>query len=268
MPEGSTGASRRRERNVRAAENSKARCQQGAQYKREDQDVYRGHRSRRDKDAREHEQRADDDAGKHVEPCPVNPGPEHVRVVAEHDQEDGHARQQHAGQRLDAHGDDSERGVGDEHDAGGEQRQGREDDVEELRLPEGAVQRVTHPERVAERVGGRQRHRLGADDRGAEQDDGEEHGSRSADRAGETARDAVGVLEVAVMRCSVEGEGGRDHQGRGADDDEDRADDRVGALVVDPARRDPLVDHVRLLEEELPGRHGRPDDGDDEQGRG
>ena len=37
-------------------------------------------------------------------------------------------------------------------------------------------------------------------------------------------------------------------------------DHRVQPLVVDPPRRDALVDDVRLLKEELPGSHGRAHD--------
>ncbi len=59
---------------------------------------------------------------------------------------------------------------------------------------------------------------------------------------------------------------------RGNRDDRDRADDHqrdaepeVRPLILDEARRDPLVDDVALLEEELPGRDGRADEADDEQ---
>ena len=44
-------------------------------------------------------------------------------------------------------------------------------------------------------------------------------------------------------------------------------DHGVDPLVVDPARRDPLVDDVGLLEEQLPGGHRGADDGDDQQHR-
>ena len=45
------------------------------------------------------------------------------------------------------------------------------------------------------------------------------------------------------------------------------ADHGVGSFVADEAGRDALVHDVGLLEEELPGGDGRPDDGDDEQHR-
>ena len=63
-------------------------------------------------------------------------------------------------------------------------------------------------------------------------------------------------------KAAVTTKGGR------RDHDDDRADEGVGPLVVDPARRDPLVDDVGLLEEQLPGRDRRADDGDDQQHRG
>src|SRR4029077_13477736 len=43
------------------------------------------------------------------------------------------------------------------------------------------------------------------------------------------------------------------------------ADPEVHALVADEARRYPLVDHVALLEEQLPRSHRRADDRDDQQ---
>ena len=61
---------------------------------------------------------------------------------------------------------------------------------------------------------------------------------------------------------SRRGEGDDRHR---ADDDEPDAKPEVQPLVADEARRDALVDHVALLEEELPGRDRRADETDDEQ---
>ena len=59
--------------------------------------------------------------------------------------------------------------------------------------------------------------------------------------------------------------GGKAHHRDSADNDESDADPQVDALVFDEARGDALVDHVALLEEQLPGRDGGADDSDDEQ---
>src|SRR5438105_12958413 len=84
---------------------------------------------------------------------------------------------------------------------------------------------------------------------------------------GQTGRDRLSVDEVPGFRSAWKRGSRGDHDGRGPDDDDQRADDRVGALVWNPARRDPLVDDVRLLKEQLPRRHRGADDGDDEEHR-
>src|ERR1700694_1866431 len=50
-----------------------------------------------------------------------------------------------------------------------------------------------------------------------------------------------------------------------SDDDESDPQPKVYALILDETGGDALVDDVALLKEELPGRHGRPDNRDDEQ---
>jgi hypothetical protein len=77
--------------------------------------------------------------------------------------------------------------------------------------------------------------------------------------------DRAGVLEVAELRSTGEGRRREHHHGDGADHDDGDADPQIDALVADEARRDALVDDVALLKEELPGRHCRADDGDDQQ---
>src|SRR6202043_2162949 len=62
-----------------------------------------------------------------------------------------------------------------------------------------------------------------------------------------------------------EGGGGRADPGRRPEDYYYDADPQVGLLVAHEPRRDPLVDHVGLLEEQLPGRDRGADDPDDEQ---
>ena len=74
-----------------------------------------------------------------------------------------------------------------------------------------AVQRMLDAEDVAEGVGGRQRHRGGADDRGVEQHDGEQG--------------AGGVTQVAARPwatppASVKWPAGRAGEGEGGGDDE------------------------------------------------
>ena len=71
-------------------------------------------------------------------------------------------------------------------------------------------------------------------------------------------RDAVsqpgGVGEVPRGRGPGEGGGGSAHQRGRADHDDHDADPQVDLLVADEPRRDPLVNHVGLLEEQLPAR--------------
>src|SRR6202022_418190 len=43
------------------------------------------------------------------------------------------------------------------------------------------------------------------------------------------------------------------------------ADHEIDALILDETRRDPFVDDIALLKEQLPGRDRGADDGDDEQ---
>ena len=81
----------------------------------------------------------------------------------------------------------------------------------------------------------------------------------------DSARDRAGVGEVAEFRFAVESRGGEGHHRHRADDHQHDAEPQVGLFVVDEARRDALVDDIALLEEELPGRDRRADDGDDEQ---
>ena len=59
--------------------------------------------------------------------------------------------------------------------------------------------------------------------------------------------------------------GGDRHQRHSANRDEDDADPQICALIRDEARGNSLVDDVALLKEQLPGRHGRADDRDDQQ---
>jgi len=73
------------------------------------------------------------------------------------------------------------------------------------------------------------------------------------------------VGEPSEVRAPGERERRDRDQRAGADHDDDGADHRVEALVVDPAWRDPLVDDVRLLEEQLPRGDRGADDRDDQQ---
>jgi len=68
-------------------------------------------------------------------------------------------------------------------------------------------------------------------------------------------------------RLVPEGKGRRHQERSGRDHHDERAEDGIGPFVVDPAWRDPLVDDVGLLEEQLPGRNRRSDDGDDQEHR-
>ena len=72
------------------------------------------------------------------------------------------------------------------------------------------------------------------------------------------------IGEIAELRRAGESRGREGHHRDRADDDERDADPQIDPLVADEARRDALVDHIALLEEQLPGRHGGADDGDDQ----
>ena len=77
--------------------------------------------------------------------------------------------------------------------------------------------------------------------------------------------DGARVGEIAELRSSGESRRGHGDNRRRADDDEPDAEPKVQPLVADEARRDALVDHVALLEEELPGRDRCADETDDQQ---
>jgi hypothetical protein len=120
-------------------------------------------------------------------------------------------------------------------------------------------------EHVADRVGGRQRHCRGADDAGVEQRQREQHRGDLPGVPVEAEGDASGITERANFRMAGKGPCGDRHQRDGADRDEDNADPQIGALMRDEARGNSLVDDVALLKEQLPGCHGRADDGDDQR---
>ena len=60
---------------------------------------------------------------------------------------------------------------------------------------------------------------------------------------------------------------GHGHQRTRTNDHDERTQNGVDALVVQPARRDVLIDNVGLLKVELPGSHGGANDGDDQEHR-
>jgi len=126
----------------------------------------------------------------------VDPAAEHVFVVAQQQQEQCGAREQHAREDLDVFGHESERRARDEDDRRGD------DDLEGVKAVEAlgvfgfAVQRVFHTEAVAERVRGRQGHRAGADDGRVDQQDRHERARRIADGVGERVGDAARVRVV------------------------------------------------------------------------
>jgi len=81
----------------------------------------------------------------------------------------------------------------------------------------------------------------------------------------EAGSDASGIAEPAEFGMTGKGCGGGPHQGDGVDRHEHDADPQIRTLVLNETRRDALVDDVALLEKQLPGRHCRADDGDDQQ---
>jgi hypothetical protein len=76
---------------------------------------------------------------------------------------------------------------------------------------------------------------------------------RQAERVGEMPREGGAAHRV----------GTDDHQRSRARHRDQRAEERVRALIADEPRRDALVDHVGLLEEQVPGRHRGAHDRDE-----
>ena len=83
--------------------------------------------------------------------------------------------------------------------------------------------------------------------------------------ARESLRHLEAAAEVAEIAGAAEGGRGRHHDRRRSDHHHDRTQHRVGLFVVKPSRGDALVNHIRLLEEELPRRDCGADDGEDHQ---
>ena len=221
---------------------------------------------RRHQDARQQEQHVDDDPGNDVEPARVHPRAEHLAVIAQQEQENARARQQQPSQGLHRCGDKTQRRPGDEgHDRCDDNHRGVRG-VELLGFAKTAVQGVPQVEHVAEGVTGRESDGGRPDDAGVQQHDREDRPEQVAVRT-EQAGDPAGVGELPGGSGAASRPRGSDHQAGGADDHHHRAQDRVHPLVADESRRDPLVDDVGLLEEQLPRRDGRPDDGDDQQDR-
>jgi len=120
-------------------------------------------------------------------------------------------------------------------------------------------------EDITDRIGGRQRHRRGADDAGIEEGQCKQHRGDLPGISFEADSDAPGIAERAEFGAPGKGCGGERHQRHRTDGYERDADPQIGALVGDEARRDALVDDIALLKEQLPGRHCGTDDGNDKQ---
>ncbi len=188
-----------------------------------------------------------------------------MTVVAEQQQEHRCTRQQHAGQGLHRVGEQSERRARRQHQHGSEHDQPAIDAIEAFGVPRLAVQRVLDREHVADRISRGEGDRCRADDAGIQQCDGKQHRRQPAGIFFKSDRGPQGVGVVAEFRGpGKHRRAERDHRDR-ADHDEHNADAQVHPLIADEARRDPLVDDVALLEEQLPRRHGGADDGNDQQ---
>src|SRR5665647_2131825 len=216
-------------------------------------------------DGREHHQDCDHRAAEHVHATSVHPRSEHSAVVAQQEQEHGGRGEQDPSESLHAFGQQPQRAARDDDDHRGGQQQAGEDGVEGLGLRGPTVQGVAQAQDVTERVGGGQPDGCGADDRGVDQGDREQHPSPvpgvGSQAFGHTQR--VGVVAfpcgTGKRRC---GEG---HHRCGTNYHEDDAEPQVDPLVADEPWGDPLVDDVGLLEEQLPRCDGRADDRDDQQ---
>ena len=116
-----------------------------------------------------------------------------------------------------------------------------------------------HPEEVADRVGSTKGHRRRPDDRRVQEHEGIKGAGSVAELVLEALRYPARVSEVGEVMAVRKSESTGDHHGYRTDNSHERAENRVGTLVIDPTRRYPLVDNVRLLEEELPRRDGGTD---------
>src|SRR5581483_4319504 len=130
--------------------------------------------------------------------------------------------------------------------------------VENTRVAPATVQRVLDTGDVADRVGAGKRDHAGAEHRSVQQYEREEGSGGRAEAAGQPVRDRARVDETTLKRGARERERAGSEDRDGANREEHRPDQRVYTLVRQPASADSLVDHVRLMEEQLPGRNSRP----------
>ena len=127
------------------------------------------------------------------------------------------------------------------------------------------MQRVAAVERVTKGVGGGQPDRVSPDQRCVQQQDCEQCADGVADVMRQTRRDRAGVGEIAKVPGAGESGRRRGHQRDRTDHDHDDADPQIRTRIADPAWGDVLVDHVGLLEEQLPRGHRRAHDRHDQQ---
>ena len=112
---------------------------------------------------------------------------------------------------------------------------------------------LTPSEDVGAGVGGGQADGGGADDAGVEQGDGEEVSGERRDVLAEPGGHACGIGEASELGTPGEGRRREAEHGRGAEDHDPDPDPQVDPLVVDEPWRDPLVDHIGLLEKSCQG---------------
>src|ERR1700730_3845162 len=120
-------------------------------------------------------------------------------------------------------------------------------------------------EYLAEGIGGGQRYRGGTDDAGIEQRQQKEYRGSFSEillHAGGygTCIDEIPEFGVTGKRLS-----GERHDRHCAGDHDRDADHEIDSLMLDETRRDPFVDDIALLKDQLPGRHRGADDRNDQQ---
>ena len=195
---------------------------------------------------------------------PLASGPSSLRSADRQHDEDEDERQQQRVEDLRREHDLDERQARDHDEQRREPDEEGEQAVEGRRLAPVPLDAGLPAERLARRVGARQRHDTEPEERRAEQADGEEH---AGGLAGDRLERLGGVRGAGDRRLP----GGV--QGRGAADDDERRDD-VGQERaeehVDAARRqvlgpEALVHDVGLDERLAPRGDGRPDRADDGQ---
>src|ERR1700730_12656454 len=127
------------------------------------------------------------------------------------------------------------------------------------------MQRIPPREYIAEGIGGGQRHSGCTDDAGIEQRKREEYRGSFPEILLHAGGDCACIDEISEFGMTSKRLSSERHDRHCTRDHDRDADHEIDALILDETRRDPFVDDIALLKEQLPGRNRGADDGDDEQ---